>query len=87
MSMCLVRMQLNAISQRVERFCNLNLAVIQRSIGARWRTGGITAAAEVVYMIVRGWFAIALLWPGSEEKHGAVVEPLSPAGGKLPAVV
>ena len=30
---------------------NLNPAVIERSIGARWRTGGITEAAEAVYVI------------------------------------
>ena len=58
-----------AISQRVRGRCNLNPAVIERSIGVRWRGGGITAAAEVVYMI-RGWFAIAVLWPWWRSKNG-----------------
>ncbi len=59
----------NAISQRIRGCCNLNPAVIERSIGVRWRGGSITAAAEVVYMIW-GWYAIAVLSPWCRSENG-----------------
>ncbi len=58
-----------AISQWIRWSLDLNPAVDDRSICNRWRGGGITATAEVVYMIW-GWFAIAVLSPWCRSENG-----------------